>query len=165
MTVDLNQQLGRAKNALLSFLEERLSIPKIYMDADWDGYRVALLAINRDGVGDVHVVLLTPASAPKASSKRVLEILEQIPAHFKYIAYVNGMPDADFEAGRISSDVLDCALAPDGVAKVGFLAVDFGIDGEPRVQLLFKPERFRAKVAKLADDYIQHHEADWELRA
>jgi len=28
-----------------------------------------------------------------------------------------------------------------------------------------KPERFRAKIAKLADDYIQQHEPDWQVRA
>lgn len=27
------------------------------------------------------------------------------------------------------------------------------------------PERFRAKIAKLADEYVQQHEADWKIRA
>jgi hypothetical protein len=34
-----------------------------------------------------------------------------------------------------------------------------------QVKLDIKPERFRAKIAKLAGDYIQQHEADWEIRA
>ena len=58
MAINEERQLGRAKNAVLSFLEQRLSIPKIYIDATWDGHHVDVLAINRDGVGDVHAVLL-----------------------------------------------------------------------------------------------------------
>ena len=51
-------QLGRAKNAILAYLEKTLYVPKIYIDASWDGHTVGLLAIDRDGAGDVHVVTL-----------------------------------------------------------------------------------------------------------
>jgi len=58
MTASEGIQMGRAKNAVLEFLENRLIVPKIYLDADWGGQNVEVLAIERDGVGDVHAVLL-----------------------------------------------------------------------------------------------------------
>jgi hypothetical protein len=57
MTINEEQQLGRTKNAILAFLERRISIPKIYIDAIWDGHQVDVLAIDRDGVGDVHAAM------------------------------------------------------------------------------------------------------------
>ena len=60
MAMNEERQLGRAKNAVLSFLERGLSVPKIYIDTTWAGRHVDVLAIGRDGVGDVHAVLLFP---------------------------------------------------------------------------------------------------------
>ena len=45
MTINEERQLGRAKNAALSFLEQRLSVPKIYIDAEWAGAHVDVLAV------------------------------------------------------------------------------------------------------------------------
>jgi len=58
MIANEQQQIGRAKNAIMFFLERNLIVPKIYVDADWGGHHVDILAIDRDGVGDVHAVLL-----------------------------------------------------------------------------------------------------------
>ena len=55
------RQLGRAKNAVLGFLEKNLYVPKIFLDATWDGHKVDLLGIDRDGAGDVYAVLFVPS--------------------------------------------------------------------------------------------------------
>ena len=94
------KRLGRAKNAVLGFLKQRLSIPKIYIDAEWGGTAVDVLAINRDGVGDVHAVLLFPndcssaqtADSMAAAIESVIDRFDQIPAQFKYIGSVDVSP-------------------------------------------------------------------------
>jgi hypothetical protein len=38
-------------------------------------------------------------------------------------------------------------------------------DGDPKVDIEVKPERFRASIGKVADEYVAQHEPDWEIRA
>ena len=66
MPVSEHLQLGRAKNAILGYFERRLSLPRVYLDVSWKGQHVDVLAINRDGVGDVHVVELKRAQPHSA---------------------------------------------------------------------------------------------------
>jgi hypothetical protein len=63
--------------------------------------------------------------------------------------------------------IVEKSFSPDGVGKIGFLAIPFrqGQEQESEARIVFKAERFRAKIAKLADEYVQQHEADWEIRA
>src|ERR1035441_8325075 len=99
MTTNEQRQLGRAKNAILAFLERRISVPKIYIDADWDGQHIDVLAIDRDGVGDVHAVLVfaRPYSndghldiqQQDARVGALIDRLSSIPANYKYIAAVD----------------------------------------------------------------------------
>ena len=175
MTTSEGRQLGRAKNAAMAFLERRLSIPKIYVDAVWDDHPLDVLAIDRDGVGDVHAVMLFPLQFDgreqidlrtlEESINDLIDKFQSIPAQFKYIAAV------DLSAKRRSvligfpQSLMDRSFAPDGLGRIGFLTIDAPLEDEPEVRIQIKPERFRAKIAKLADDYVQHHEADWELRA
>lgn len=174
MDINEEQRLGRAKNAVLSFFEQRLSVPKIYIDAIWDGHQVDVLAINRDGVGDVHAVLLF---ARKYFSDGLLDIVHEgrsiedkidqfaaISANYKYIAVVDLDPYHRGPFG-VSEVLLEKSFSQDGIGRIGFIAIKAQVDEEPKVNVEIKPERFRAKIAKLADDYIQQHEADWEIRA
>ena len=175
MTTNEERQLGRAKNAALAFFERRLSVPKIYIDAMWDGQHVDILAIDRDGVGDVHAVLLFASNFAGDSAafaddltkaiEPLIDRFHEIPAQYKYIGAVDvSLKGADALPG-VPHPLVDKSFSPDGMGKIGFLAVQFLTGGEPEVRVVFKPERFRAKIAKLADEYIQHHEADWEIRA
>jgi hypothetical protein len=174
MAINEERRLGRGKNAVLSFLEQRLSIPKIYIDADWDGHHVDVLAINRDGVGDVHAVLLF-ANRCSGDAEMVVDDMtkvinplidefQRIPAQYKYIGGVDVGVNGAVMPG-LPHPVVDKSFSPDGMGRIGFLAIDFPQGGEPRIIEMFKPERFRAKIAKIADEYIQQHEADWEIRA
>jgi hypothetical protein len=175
MTTNVQQQLGRAKNALLSFLEHRLYIPKIYLDADWGGHRLDVLAIDRDGSGDVHAVLLFPLECGGDVQQSGEDRLERetelvaafadIQAQSKYIAcaLITTEP-ADHATSRVYKSV-DDLLAPDGIGRIGLITVERFERPEPTVTLDVRPERFRAKVAKLADSYVTKHEADWEIRA
>ena len=179
MAINEEQQLGRAKNAVLSYFEQRLSVPKIYIDAQWDGINghpinVDVLAINRDGVGDVYAVLLFPSKYGEDGSviltseiedvRRLIETFNDLPANFKYVGAVgkgSGRLNGPF---RLVGKTLEDSFSPDGIGRIGLLSIDV-LKDDVSVNLEGKPERFRAKIAKLADDYIQQHEADWEIRA
>jgi hypothetical protein len=168
------RDLGRAKNAALELLEKRLFIPKIYIDATWSNQSVDVLGIDRDGAGDVHVVLLV--SCPTLSIGRGAEALEEvlnptldritsIPAQYKYIGIVNDAERSGVLIPGIPHTTLDRSFAPDGIGKVGYISIELPYGREPRAEILMKPERFRARVADLADTYVASHSADWELRA
>jgi hypothetical protein len=169
------RQLGRAKNAILSFLGNRLAVPRIYIDAYWADQRIDVMAIDRDGVGDVHAVLLLLSTLP-TSQDAVPEYLAQglsplvnrlssIPAQYKYIGAVQIDNDSRSPLPGIPPRVLDAAFASDGLGRIGFLSVMFPEHQEPRTDVVIKPERFRAKVAQMADEYVKQHQADWEIRA
>lgn len=182
MAINEERQLGRAKNAVLFFLEQRLSIPKIYIDADWGGHHIDVLAINRDGVGDVHAVLLFAREYFKdgrlniqQQEEKVGTLLDRfaaISANYKYVAAVDTEYIVNADASRwvaqfrLQSDHLTEKLfSPDGIGRVGLLHVSVS-EEEPVVEHVLKAERFRATaIAKLAGEYIQQHEADWEIRA
>ncbi len=173
MVINEEQQLGRAKNAALSFMERRIAVPKIYLDTVWDGQPIDLLAIDRDGVGDVHVVLLFARRylpdgrlALDLQEKAIADLtarLSTIPANYKYICGVDveHLPVLALFRPNTPKNL----MSPDGIGRIGLVHINATVEDEPEVQLILKPERFRAKIAKLADEYVQQHEADWEIRA
>jgi hypothetical protein len=168
-------QIGRAKNALLTFFEQRLSIPKIYLDADWDGNKIDVLAINRDGVGDVHAALLfTRKYLPDGTLDIVHDGIEagsrmvsfaSFPAHFRYIAAVDVYADLQSRPFVLADKHIEESFSQDGIGRIGFLRVAVPSNGDPTVEIVVKPERFRASIATKANEYIAQHEADWEIRA
>src|ERR1022692_1852319 len=95
---------GRAKNALQDYLVRKLLYPKVYLDADWDGGKLDVLAVDRAGVGDVHgvrLVLWEPghtddhgysAYLEKAVAATVTEFVG-FRGHFRYLAVICTVPD------------------------------------------------------------------------
>jgi hypothetical protein len=175
MATNEERQSGRAKNALLTFLERRLSVPKMYIDAVWDGHKVDVLAIDRDGVGDVYAVLLFPLNyfpdgtldivGEAHAIKDIVERFASISANYKYGAAVDIDSHHNAASFAVSDSLTERTFSPDGIGRIGFITIGAGDGEEPEARIRVKAERFRAKIAKLADDYIQQHEADWELRA
>jgi hypothetical protein len=174
MTANDERQLGRAKNGVLSFFERKLSVPRIYFDAVWSNQKVDVLAIDRDGVGDVHAALLFvdeyfPNGSPKMDSRiKSIEALygrfANIPAQFKYLVAVE-VGSGVHKPLSLSPALSDQAFSPDGIGRIGLASVEFLREDEPQTKLLVKPERFRAKVAQLADEFVEKYAADWEIRA
>jgi hypothetical protein len=169
------RQLGRAKNALMFYLERHMIVPKIYVDANWDGHNVDVLAIDRDGVGDVYAVLLFPLRyfdhgtldivGEKNAIADVIERFGSIPANYKYGVAVDIDSHHNAAAFAVSEPLMERTFSPDGIGRVGFLTVGADQNEDPQVKVRVKAERFRAKIAKLADEYIDRHTADWEIRA
>jgi len=166
--------LGRAKNAVQSFLIQKLLIPKIYFDANWDGWNLDILAIDRAGVGDVHgvrLVLWEPgrldnhghsAFLEKAVAAAIQEFSD-FPGHFRYLAIVCTVPNK--QRWIPSRAIGNQSLAPDGVGRVGFLYVNV-MEEVAEVEVLLKPERFRSskQIVELTDQYVAEHTANWEVR-
>jgi len=175
MSTDERKELGRGKNVVLEFFERKLHVPKIYLDAAWDGDQIDVLAIDRSGVGDVHAVLLFPRpyttdgrldlESQESRIDHLITRLKSVTAHFKYIAAVETQRQADWRAiFRISNSQTERIFAPDFVGRIGLLHIDAPEDGEPRTEVVLRPERFRAKVSALADDFVMQHTPDWEIR-
>lgn len=176
MTINEQKELGRGKNAVMTYMEEHLYVPKIYVEAEWDGQPVDVLAIDRDGAGDVHAALLFPRlytedgcldlPAQERTLETLIEKFSTIPANYKYIVAVETMRQEHWKAIFRMPDTLAHKLfSADFIGRIGLLHVDAPDNGKPTVEVILRPERFRAKVAALADDYLQKHSADWEIRA
>jgi hypothetical protein len=165
---------GRAKNAVQDYLIHKLLYPKVYLDADLDGWKLDLLAVDRVGSGDVHgvrLVLWEPghldnhgysAHLEKAVSAAVRDFVG-FPGHFRYLSVVCTEPKK--QQWIPSPGIKDQALAPDGVGRVGILYLDI-TEEEPSVKVLLKAERFRSskELVELADRFVAEHTANWEFR-
>jgi hypothetical protein len=174
MTVNDQIHIGRAKNAVLNYFERTLSIPKIYLDADWNGSHVDVLAINRDGAGDVYAALLFFVAHRENGDRdlveswarldNVVDRFQNVQTHFKYIVAVEaGRPDRS--AFDVFNDRRNRMYAQDGLGRIGLLEVILRGEEEPITQIAVKPERFRAHVGEIAESHIHQHSADWEIRA
>lgn len=180
MSLSEVQQLGRAKNAISAYLDRRLSVPKIYMDADWDGGKVDVLAIDRAGVGDVYMVTLLPDPFEVNSNSMVngFRAVMDIPfesqvkgllgrrSQFRYVARLaNGISKRNLsELVSVLSEFTD-GFAEDGIGRVGVLFVDTS-GGNFEVYEVVKAERFRStkEILELTDNFVISHTADMEYR-
>jgi hypothetical protein len=166
--------LGRAKNAVQSFFIRRLLVPKVYFDANWDGWNLDVLAIDRAGVGDVHGVRLVSWKPSQTDNhgysmfleRAVLDVIQNFsgfPGHFRYLTIV--CTEHNKQRWIPSPAIVDQALAPDGVGRVGILYVNVA-EEDAEVEILVKPERFRSsqQIVELADRYVAEHTANWEVR-
>jgi len=163
----MRQDLGRAKNAVQEYLRRMLLVPKIYLDADWNGKKVDVLAIDRAGMGDVHAVYIVyqGSDVENALETVIANIGTHLMPHFLYSAVVyNGIGVRKFVPPE---QIVKKSLAEDGVGRVGILYVDLGED-EPKfqVRVILKAERFRSskEIVELADRFVAEHTANWEIR-
>jgi hypothetical protein len=156
------------------YLVHKLLYPKVYLDADLDGWKLDVLAVDRVGVGDVHgvrLVLWEPghtddhgysAYLEKAVSEAVRDFVG-FPGHFRYLAVICTVPEK--QQWIPSKGIKDQSLAADGVGRAGVLYLDI-TEEEPSVKVLLKAERFRSskEIVELSDRFVAEHTANWEFR-
>jgi hypothetical protein len=174
--LDMQQNLGRAKNAIQDYLIRKLLYPKVYLDADWNGTHVDVLAIDRTGVGDVHSVRIIPVhfeDGPANWQEHVVKAamvvgehcdeLMALPGHFRYVALFNEA--SGLRRFEPTTALIQKITATDGVGRLGILIVDFA-DEQPSVRATLNPERFRSSkdIFDIADRYMSEHIANWEMR-
>jgi hypothetical protein len=161
------QDLGRAKNALQDYLIRKLLIPKVYLDANWNGKSVDVLAIDRAGVGDVHAVYIVYQGhdVENALETVIANAGIHLMPHFLYAAVVYDGTDKPRFA--LPERIIQKSLAEDGVGRVGILYVDLSED-DPRLQVVprLKAERFRSskEIVEQTDQLVAEHAANWEYR-
>ena len=174
---EVQQEIGRAKNAVQEYLIRKLLLPKIYLDAEWNGSAVSLLAVDRGGSGDIHVANITSTRPhfvePPLGHEltmvsddpldQPLGALRNVPGHYRYlVVLVPGSRQKEYYA---ASKLQKATIAEDGVGRVGILFADLSTD-TPVVKPIVKPERFRSskEIMELADQYVAQHTANWEVR-
>jgi hypothetical protein len=174
LELQIEHYRGRAKNALQDYLVHKLLFPKVYLDADWDGGKLDVLAVDRAGVGDVHGVRLVfwepghsddhgySAYLEKAVASAVTEFVGFL-GHFRYLAVVCTVPDK--QQWIPSKGLKNQCLAADGVGRLGILYVDV-TEEDAEVKVLLKAERFRSskEIVELSDRFVAEHTANWEYR-
>jgi hypothetical protein len=166
---DMQQELGRAKNALQNYLIHKLLIPKVYLDAEWNGEKVDVLAIDRAGSGDVHAVrMVLDENNGENIIWNVLKNVRQFhsfSSHYRYVAAICGSPHSRQAHECYEENAIRESFAMDGVGRIGILYVDLTVD-DPKVQVILKAERFRSskELVEMADQFVAAHTANWEVR-
>jgi len=152
-----SQLEGRLKNAAAGFLQQRLIVPKIFLEAAWPNYRhIDLLAVDRAGAGDIHVV---EVKAALSGIYDAVSDLMSVPAHYKYVA--------SFENASLPQIAESRLYAPDGIGRVGIIAIDERPDDRSLcARLVIAPERFRLeeKYWKEVDLFLASSAPDVEIR-
>ncbi|MGB8580835.1 MAG: hypothetical protein WCD47_08435 [Candidatus Sulfotelmatobacter sp.] len=141
---------------MAQFLFRELIVPKIFFEAQWPSRRsrVDVLAVDRAGAGEVHIVEVKVGGSDLGDAVRRIA---GVPAHFKYLALF----------GNPSFYPSDKSLyAPDGMGRVGVIQVRENRADELRAEFIVRPERFRldSSYFKQVDKFTATRPADMEIR-
>jgi hypothetical protein len=157
---------GRGKNAVAKLLSEKLIVPKIYFDARWPSrtMSVDVLAVDRSGAGEIHVVEILVNQQQLVTTIRNLI---RVPAQYKYLAY--------FHRGENERTLFDPEAEPDqrlyardGLGRIGTICLYEEAPGEALSgDIEIEPERFRvpADLNQEIDRYLDKHPPDIAIRA
>ena len=157
MPAVLENRLGqRAKDPVSRALIRHLVVPWIYFEAPWPSSeaRVDVLAIDRAGTGDVHVVEIRQRAA---DALRAIAQVMRIPAQFRWVA---------FFAGSITPAVTlkllnrECLYPADGPGRVGVIEVVRMQGDDLGANIKVTAERFPGSYRPQADAFVAAHEAD-----
>ena len=145
----------RARDAVASCLIRRLTVPRIYFEAAWPlaQNRVDVLAIDRDGVGDAHVVEIRQAATDALAS--AVELLKTT-SPFRWIAFVRGTED---EATALALTSEKGLYVPSAPGRIGIIEiVEIGADLGANVRLAAK--QFPDAVYDVATSFSGSHKAN-----
>ncbi len=147
----------RAQDPVGRALIRRLIVPRIYFDAEWPGMedrRIDVLAIDRDGVGDAHLVQVRKMAA---------DALAQIPsllkarAPFRWIAFLQGTEDEASTQALISHEIL---YPPSSAGRIGVIEIVLMPGGDLGARITVNAERFHTPVYDIATAFSGSHKAD-----
>lgn len=148
----------RAQDAVARCLIRRLTVPRIYFDAPWPNHenRVDVLAIDRDGVGDAHVVEIRRAAAHAlAFAPKLLTTAEP----FRWIAFLRGTED---EATSLALRAEQGLYVPGAAGRIGVIeVVEMGSDLGANIRL--SAEHFPNAMYDVAMQFSGSHKAHIQL--
>lgn len=162
----LSVRVERCYEPIASCLTRMLIVPKIYFERNWPGEgdsRIDIIAVDRAGTGDIHVVEVKP-SLNVALTKGV-EFLRNIPAHYRWVVYQGeGLRPSDDEAElNLSSE--EFLYPEEGMGRIGVIEVVkiYGNDLGARIRV--KAERFKPEhIWHLIEEFVKREEADIEFK-
>jgi hypothetical protein len=162
---------GRVVNVVAALLRKQLQIPNIYLNPKIPGVpAVDILAVDRGGSGDLHVVEIKPTVElhSRAQLRSLVQTLKPYPFHFKYLA----LPEF-----TISQSGLDFAEYPElfdeaGIGRIGILSFKSSIfdassfDSADAAKEILRPERFLVRGEKLVtiEKWLAKAKPDMEVR-
>lgn len=146
----------RAQDPVARCLIRRLTVPRVYFEAEWPGsaQRVDVLAIDRDGVGDAHLVEIA-RTAPGALA-RVPTLLEA-KAPFRWIAFLHGTED---EASALALTTLEPLYPATSSGRVGVIEIVEMAGGDLGANVRVPAERFPVTVYDVATEFSGSHKAN-----
>lgn len=154
--LSLEQQHSRVENAVAQFLSNVLIVPKIFFDAGWPSRQnqVDVLAVDRAGAGEIHVVEVRVGGA---NFTRTLRSMNEIPAHFKYLALFQNAKRVPAEKELYASN---------GMGRIGIIQIREDEASNLKAEFLIRPERFRldSSYFRQIDRFTTNRAADIEVR-
>lgn len=147
----------RAWDPVARCLIRRLMVPRIYYEADWPGledHRIDVLAIDRDGTGDAHLVeIKRNARDALAFAPRLLEAR----APYRWIAFLQGTEDSESSAALASHAPL---YREDMAGRIGVIEIVEMAGDELGANVRIAAERFRTPTYELSMAFSESHKPD-----
>jgi hypothetical protein len=147
----------RAQNAVATCLIRQLMIPRIYLEADWPGFadgRIDVLALDRDGTGDAHIVEIKTNAADALA---LVPTLMRAQAPYRWIAFLQGTEDPAAEALLVSQEIL---FPPDTPGRIGVIEVVKMAGNDLGANVRIKAERFPTPTYDIAAEFAGSHKAN-----
>lgn len=146
----------RAPNPIANCLIRQLTVPRIYFDAEWPGMPgapVAVLAIDRDGHGDAHLVMFA-VEASRALARVPTLLAARAP--FRWVAFLRGQEDQAATLALTSQEVL---YPKDTAGRVGVIEVVKMAGDDLGANVRIKAERFPTPTYDIAAKFAASNEA------
>lgn len=158
MSAGQEQQLEhRAREAVARCLIRQLTVPKVYFDAKWppDGtHQVDVLAVDRAGTGDLHVVEVKFSA--NVAFAAIAELLP-VPAQFRWIAFFRATADSQTELNLIGKQPL---YPPNGMGRVGVIEVVQMANDDLGANVRIRAERFMGSFRTQVEQFVTSVPAD-----
>jgi hypothetical protein len=146
----------RARNPVAGCLIRQLVVPRIYFEANWPGLpdmRTDVLAIDRDGRGDAHLVAIKRNAADALA---IVPVLLAARAPFRWIAFLRGTDDEAAALALVSQEVL---YPKDTAGRVGVIEIVEMAGNDLGANIRVKAERFPTPTYDWAATFAASHEA------
>jgi hypothetical protein len=150
-------------------LMRALMLPKVYFGRVWPPpkdtrtARVDVVAVDRDGTGDVHVVEVKRSLRVALSDG--VKAIRDVPAQYRWVAYQGeGLlpPDDEAELAMLSEEPL---LPETGMGRIGVIEVVRMSGGDLGANIRLKAERFQpGDIDALVQEFQRREKPDIEFK-
>lgn len=146
----------RAYDAVAQCLIRRLTVPRIYFDAEWPGLAdktVDVLVIDRDGVGDVHIVEVKRHASD--AFRKAPELL-RASAPFRWLAF-EGKAEIAHNPEALKDE--EQLYSPTTSGRIGVIEIVENSAGDLGATVKLAAERFPDRTYDIARAFSDSHKA------